>query len=45
MSFHLEDVSVAGKPETSNNIKEKIKENLNISDSGKVKKFLGVYYE
>ena len=34
-----------GKPETLKPIKEKIKEKFNISESGKVNKFLGVYYE
>ena len=31
---------MAGKPETLN-----IKEKFNISESGKVKKFLGIYYK
>ena len=36
---------MADKLETLNNMKEKIKEKFNISDSRKVKKFLGVYYK
>ena len=45
MSVHVDNVFMAGKTETLNNIKENIKEKFNISESGKVKKFLGVYYE
>ena len=44
MSVHVNDVFMAGKPETLKVIKENIKEKFNISDSGKVKNFLGVYY-
>ena len=45
MSFHVYDVFMAGNPETLKLIKEKIKEKFNISESGKVRNFLGVYYE
>ena len=45
MSVHVDGVFMAGKPETLKFIKENIKENFNISESGKVKKFLGVYHE
>ena len=45
MSVHVHDVFMADKPETLQVTKEKIKEIFNISDSGKVKNFLGFYYE
>ena len=45
MSVYVDDVFMAGNPEKLKGIKEKIKENFKISDSGKAKKFLGVYYE
>ena len=45
MSVHVDDVSMAVNPEVLNIIKEKINEKFNISESGKLKKFLGVYYE
>ena len=45
MSVHLDDVFVAGSPETLESIKELIKLKFNIQESGKVKKFIGVYYE
>ena len=45
MSAHMDDVFVAGKAETLKVITEKIKEKFNISESVKVKNFLGVYYE
>ena len=45
MSVHVDDIFMAGNPETLKVIKENIKEKINISDSRKVKKFLGVYYE
>ena len=45
MSVHVDDVFMAGKPETLKSIKENIKEKFNISESGKIKKFLGFYYE
>ena len=45
VSVHVYNVLMAGKPETLNNIKERIKENFNISESGKVNNFLVVYYE
>ena len=45
MSFHVDGVFMTNKPERLENISENIKEKFNISDSGKVKKFLGVYYE
>ena len=40
MSVHVDDVFMVGKPEKLKNIKEIIKEKFNISESGKVKKFL-----
>ena len=45
MPVHVNNVFMAGKPETLKGIKEKIKEKFNISDSGEVKTFLGVYYK
>ena len=45
MLVDLDYVFIAGKLETWKKAKEKIKENFNISEFGKVKKFLGVYYE
>ena len=45
MSVHVHYVFMAGQTETLNNTKENIKENFNISKSGKVKNFLGVYCE
>ena len=44
ISFHVEDVLMASKTETLKNTKEIIKEKFNISESGKVRKFLRVYY-
>ena len=40
MTVYVADVFMDGKPETLKVIKEKTKENFNISESGKVKKFL-----
>ena len=45
MSVHVDGVFMAGKPETLKVIKENIKEKFNISESGKVENFLGVYYD
>ena len=45
MSVHVDDVFMAGGPEILKFIKENIKEKFNISESGKVKNFLRVYYE
>ena len=45
MLFHVDDVFMADKPETLKNTKENTKEKFNISESRKVKKFLGVYYK
>ena len=45
MSVHEDGVFMSGKPETLKVNSEKIKEKFNISESGKVKNFLGVYYE
>ena len=45
MSFHVDDIFMARNPKTKKDVKENIKENFNISDSGKVKKFLGFYYK
>ena len=44
-SVHVYDIFMAGNPETLKIIKENIKEKFNISESRKVKKFLGVYYK
>ena len=43
MSVHVDDVFMDGKPETIKEIKENIKEKFNISKSGKIKTFIGVY--
>ena len=43
MSVHVEILFMAGKPETLKFIKEKIKEKFNMSDSRKVRNFIGVY--
>ena len=45
MSVHVDSVFVDGNIETVKNIIENIKEKLNISESRKVNKFLGFYYE
>ena len=45
MSFHVDNLFMAGHMETLNNIKENIKEKFNISESVKVNNFLGFYYE
>ena len=45
MSVHVDDVFVSGSPEPLEKIQELIKLTFNIQDSGKVKKFLGVYYK
>ena len=45
MSVQVYSVFIAGKMETLEKTKEKINLKLNIQESGKVKKFLGVYYE
>ena len=45
MSLHMDDVFMASKPEKLKNTNENIKDNLNISQSGKGRKFLGVSYE
>ena len=45
MSVHVDDVFIAGNPKTLKVIREKIKEKFNISESGKVRKFLRVYCE
>ena len=45
MSVHVDYLFMAGNPETLKKTKENIKEKFNISESGKAKKFLGVYYE
>ena len=45
MSVHVDNVFMAGKLETLKVIKENIKEKFNISEFGKVKKFLEVYYQ
>ena len=45
MSVHVDGVFMAGNTETLKVIKEKIRENFNISDSVKVNTFLRVYYK
>ena len=45
MSVHVDDMFMAGNPETQKIIKENIKDKFKISESGKVKKSLGVYYK
>ena len=45
MSFHVENLFMAGNMETLNKIKENIKEKFNISESRKVNNFMGFYYE
>ena len=41
MSVHVDDLFIAGNPETLKNIKKYIKEKFNISESVKVRNFLG----
>ena len=43
--FHVNDVFRFGKPDKLKYIKENIKNKFNISEFGKVKNFLGVYYK
>ena len=43
MSVHVDKVFMAGKPETLKGTKENIKEKFNISESGRVNNFIGVY--
>ena len=45
LSVHVDYVFMEGRPKTMENIKYMIKLNLNIQESSKLKKFLGVYYE
>ena len=45
MSVHTDGIFMAGNSETLKFIKENIKEKFNISDSGKVNKFIGAYYK
>ena len=45
MSVHLEDTFLAARTEILKLIKENINEKFNISESGEVKNFLGVYYK
>ena len=45
MSVHVQNVFMAVNPKTLNRIREIFKKNFNISESGKVKNFLGVYYD
>ena len=42
MFVHIDDVIMAGKPETFEKIKGMIKLNLNVQESGKAKKFIAV---
>ena len=44
MLVHVDEVFMARNPETLKFIKEKIKEKFNILESGKLSKFIGVYY-
>ena len=41
MPVHMDDLFMAGNPDTLNNIKANIKEKFNISETGKVKNFIG----
>ena len=43
MSVHVDDIFMARNPETLKVIKEKVKGKFNISESGTLNKFLGVY--
>ena len=45
MSVHVDDFLIARKPEALEKIKEMINLKFNIQESGKLKKFLEVYYE
>ena len=45
MLVHVDNLFMAGKPETINNLKENIKEKFSTSESGKVKNFFGVYFK
>ena len=45
MSVHVDYVFMLEKSETLEKTKYKINMEFNIQESGKVKKFLGVYYE
>ena len=45
LSFDVEGVSMAGKPDNFEKIEEMINLKFNIQESGKVKKFFGVYYK
>ena len=45
MSVHVDDAFMEGNQDTLEKIKENIKLNFNIQDSGKVKKFFIVYCE
>ena len=45
ISVYVDNLFMASNSETSNNTKTKIKEKFNIAESGKLKKFLIVYYE
>ena len=44
ISVHVDDVFMEGKMETLEKIEEMINLKFNIQESGKLKKFLGVYY-
>ena len=45
MLVHVDDMFMPSKTETPKSVKENIKQKFNISDSVKVKKFIGVYNE
>ena len=45
MAVCVDNVFMSGKPETLEKIKDNIKLEFSIQESGKVKKFLRVYYE
>ena len=45
ISSHVDDVLMAVYPKALNKIKDMIKLKFNIQESGKLKKFLRVYYE
>ena len=45
MSVHVDNIFMTGKTETINNIYKNSKREFNISESRKVRKFIGVYCE
>ena len=45
ISVHVDDVYMAGRPDTLENVRELIKLRFNMKEYSKVISFLGVYYE